>query len=118
MGPEWSVGHETGGSVEAGPAILNALWPLPHPLHRPWAGGPGLRFLDDLYSFDPATMAWTLLSAAPRPAARSNHGFASAGGKLYVHGGFGFNGSMAGIMMRALKRSVGIRDGSGDSGSG
>ncbi len=52
--------------------------------------------LDDLYSFDPATMAWTLLSAAPndgRPAARHGHGFTSAGGKLYLHGGKGKGGA-------------------------
>jgi hypothetical protein len=54
----------------------------------------------DLHAFDPATMTWTLLSAAldaPRPSARNLHGFTSAGGKLYVHGGYGllangFNG--------------------------
>jgi hypothetical protein len=53
----------------------------------PYAG-----FLDDLHVFDPTTMNWTLLSAArdnSRPSARFGHGFASAGGKLYVHGGFG-----------------------------
>jgi hypothetical protein len=52
--------------------------------------------LDDLYSFDPATMAWTLLSAAPSgdppPVARSSHGFIWAGGKLYVHGGYDLSG--------------------------
>jgi hypothetical protein len=44
---------------------------------------------DDLHSFDKATMVWTLLSAddSARPAARAEHGFASAGGLLYVHGG-------------------------------
>ena len=50
------------------------------------------RLLADLHSFDPATMNWTLLSAADgagRPSARANHGFTSAGGLLYVHGGFG-----------------------------
>jgi hypothetical protein len=45
----------------------------------------------DLHSFDPASMAWTLLSPAAGsgqpPYARFGHGFASAGGKLYVHGG-------------------------------
>ena len=47
--------------------------------------------LGDLYSFDPANMTWTLLSAAEdsvRPAARDGHGFTSAGGKLYVFGGW------------------------------
>ncbi len=46
--------------------------------------------LDDLHSFDPVTMTWTLLSAANdtrRPSARCDHGFTSAGGRLYVHGG-------------------------------
>ncbi len=45
---------------------------------------------DDLFSFDPSTMVWARLSTAAddgRPSARSSHGFASAGGKLYVHGG-------------------------------
>jgi hypothetical protein len=49
---------------------------------------------DDLHSFDPDTMAWTQLSAngsaandSVWPAARYWHGFASAGGLLFVHGG-------------------------------
>ena len=65
------------------PVILN----LP-PLKHPSAGRP----LNDLHSFDPATMTWTLLSPANdagRPSARANHGFTSAGGRLYVHGGYG-----------------------------
>ncbi len=41
--------------------------------------------------FDPANMTWILLTAAKgstkAPSARSLHGFTSAGGKLYVHGG-------------------------------
>ncbi len=51
--------------------------------------------LDDLHEFDPATMTWTLLSAANDtgcPSARYDHGFTSAGGRLYVHGGYGING--------------------------
>jgi hypothetical protein len=56
---------------------------------------PSAGYLDDLHSFDPATMTWTLLSAAadsaPAPSARYGHGFTSAGGKLFVHGGY--NGS-------------------------
>jgi hypothetical protein len=47
-------------------------------------------YLDDLHSYDPADMTWTLLSAAEdstRPSARAQHGFTSAGGKLYVYGG-------------------------------
>jgi hypothetical protein len=52
-------------------------------------------YLDDLHVFDPATTVWTLLSAAEdinRPAARGNHGFASAGGKFYVFGGCTWSG--------------------------
>ena len=51
---------------------------------------PSADVLGDLHSFDPATMTWTLLSAADdarRPSARAGHGFTSAGGLLYVHGG-------------------------------
>ena len=58
------------------------------PLPSPSAG-----YLGDLHSFDPATMTWTLLSAADddrRPSARSGHGFTSAGGLLYVHGGVSY----------------------------
>jgi hypothetical protein len=54
--------------------------------------------LDDLHSFDPATMAWTQLSVAndsARPEARAGHGFASVGGLLYVHGGYGVAGIRA-----------------------
>ncbi len=65
----------------------------------------GNRDLEDLYSFDPVTMAWTTIVASSiylrpllgypfesgsddgRPIPRSFHGFTSAGGKLYVHGG-------------------------------
>ncbi len=51
--------------------------------------------LGDIWEFDPATMAWTLLSATAnsvRPSARHYHGFTSAEGKLFVHGGSGSNG--------------------------
>jgi hypothetical protein len=53
-------------------------------------------YFDDLYSFDPGSMTWTLLLSADgtRPAARYSHGFTSAGGKLYVHGGYGRRGSV------------------------
>jgi hypothetical protein len=47
--------------------------------------------MGDMHSFDPVDMTWTLLSATEdsiQPSARAKHGFASAGGKLYVHGGF------------------------------
>ncbi len=69
--------------------LLSSASPL-HPL-TPFPT-PSAGRLDDLHAFDPATMNWTLLSAAldaPRPSARERHGFTSAGGKLYVHGGYG-----------------------------
>ena len=50
--------------------------------------------LSDLHSFDPAALVWRDLSSSAQgnpPAARFGHGFASAGGKLYVHGGFSGN---------------------------
>jgi hypothetical protein len=51
--------------------------------------------LDDLYSFNPATMVWTLLSPLAgadsvqrsSPSPRFWHGFTAAGTKLYVFGG-------------------------------
>ncbi len=49
----------------------------------------------DLHVYDPVTMTWTELSATASgtpPAARCKHGFAAAGGKLYVHGGEGAQG--------------------------
>jgi hypothetical protein len=49
-----------------------------------------IQLLDDLYSFDPATMTWSPLPASEgsiRPSARFMHGFTSTAGKLYVHGG-------------------------------
>jgi hypothetical protein len=45
--------------------------------------------------YDPAAGAWTDLSAAlsgTPPSLRTNNGFTSAGGKLYVHGGYGDGG--------------------------
>jgi hypothetical protein len=42
-------------------------------------------------------MAWTDLFAAASgtpPSARYAHGFTSAGGKLYVHGGLNFSGTL------------------------
>jgi N-acetylneuraminic acid mutarotase len=46
--------------------------------------------LSDLHAFDPVAVAWKDLSApvdGTAPTARSEHGFTSADGKLYVHGG-------------------------------
>jgi hypothetical protein len=48
--------------------------------------------LNDLHVYDPAVGAWTDLSAARPPSPRYHHGFTSAGGKLYVHGGNGIIG--------------------------
>ena len=51
--------------------------------------------LGDLHAFDPAAMAWTDLSAAASgtpPYPRDFQGFASAGGYLYVHAGYGDSG--------------------------
>jgi hypothetical protein len=45
--------------------------------------------------YDPAAGAWTDLSAAlsgTPPSLRRYHGFTSAGGKLYVHGGYDDSG--------------------------
>jgi hypothetical protein len=51
---------------------------------------------EDLHSFDLSTLAWTLLSPtadrAQSTPARYGHGFTSAAGKLYVHGGGSFGG--------------------------
>jgi len=47
--------------------------------------------LSDLHAFDPIAVAWTDLTEGVHgipPQARVSHGFASAGGKLYVHGGY------------------------------
>jgi hypothetical protein len=48
--------------------------------------------------FDPAAGTWTDLSAAlsgTPPSPRRGHGFTSAGGKLYVHGGWDGSGEGA-----------------------
>ena len=47
---------------------------------------------DDLYKFDPTSMAWTNLSSHVSgipPSPRYGHGFKAAGGRLFVHGGWG-----------------------------
>ena len=57
---------------------------------RPYCAGD----LNDLHEFDPASGAWTDLSAAlsgTPPVSRDSHGFTSAGGKLYVHGGYSYD---------------------------
>ncbi len=43
-----------------------------------------------MHLFDPATTTWTLFVGVmvnTRPSMRRMHGFTTAGGKLYVHGG-------------------------------
>ena len=53
-------------------------------------------YLQDLHVYDPAAASWMDLSAAvggSPPPARFGHGFASAGGRLYVFGGLGPGGA-------------------------
>jgi hypothetical protein len=71
------------------PYFNHMLFPSRPPL---WTGR-----LSDLYVYDPATMVWTDISDAADgtvPAARSQHCFTAAGGRLYVHGGNGGNGEV------------------------
>ena len=52
--------------------------------------------LNDFHVYSPAYMTWFDLSShayGTPPTARAGHGFASAGGKLYVHGGRGLDKS-------------------------
>jgi hypothetical protein len=65
--------------------------------------------LDDLFSFDIASMTWTQLYAtdgSARPGIRRWHGFTSAGGKLYLHGGYGFTYEVIGCSPASLFRFV------------
>ena len=71
------------------------------PQHVPYANSScsAGSLLQDLHVYDPAAMAWTDLSAAASgtpPSARAYHGFTSAGGKLYVHGGIDGSGEYQG----------------------
>ena len=70
------------------------------------AAGP----LGDLHAFDPAAMAWTDLSAAASgtpPSPRDFHGLASAGGLLYVFGGWdGAGGCLLESPGEGLNRSA------------
>jgi hypothetical protein len=44
--------------------------------------------LDDIFKFEVATMTWTELAVrGTAPSPRTFHGFTSAGGKLFLHGG-------------------------------
>jgi hypothetical protein len=52
-------------------------------------------YLGDFYSFDIVSASWTDLGSnvsGEPPSARSNHGFVSAHGKLFVMGGVNFGG--------------------------
>ena len=85
---------------------------------------PPAGYLDDLHTFDPATMAWNPLSAADsarRPSARYGHGFASAGGRLYVHGGSGPSSPVSGTRVAGMLPAASALEGTtlkatGDSG--
>ena len=53
-----------------------------------WGGqSDAIPFLDDLWSFDPATRAWTSLDPARRPSARNLYGSAQLGSTWLIHGG-------------------------------
>jgi hypothetical protein len=61
--------------------------------------------LQDLHAFDLANMKWTALSdpaTGTWPSARNGHGFASTGGKLYVH--CGSNGGESGKLIATQMR--------------
>ncbi len=66
---------------------------------------------NDLHAYDPASMTWYDLSSSTTgstPSARYYHGFTSAGGKLYVHGGYADSGKAG-----ACKAGPGGRGGVG-----
>jgi hypothetical protein len=53
-------------------------------------------FTNDLHTYLPESMTWLNLAryaSGDPPSPRENHGFASAGGKLYVYGGENYNGN-------------------------
>jgi hypothetical protein len=83
------------------------------PPSRPGAPRPSCAgALNDLHVYDPAAEAWTdlncTLSGAP-PSPRMGHGFTSAGGKLYVHGGWdGFGDSGEGGARAGQAEGVGM----------
>ncbi len=54
-------------------------------------------YVNDLLSFDPATWTWTDVSSSAvgiSPTGRLGAGFLSAGGFLYVFGGYALGGSL------------------------
>jgi hypothetical protein len=51
--------------------------------------------LNDLYAYDLTSYKWTDLSYISKgviPSPRWGHGFVTAGGRLYLQGGYGSNG--------------------------
>jgi hypothetical protein len=53
----------------------------------------GSKWSSELYSFQQATLSWTLLNTVNSPSARWGMGFASASnGNIYLFGGYGYNG--------------------------
>jgi hypothetical protein len=64
--------------------------------------------LSDLYQFDILDGRWTNLSRTvqgDKPTARVFHGFASAGGKLYVFGGMRRDGESSSFLGTNKKNS-------------
>ncbi len=55
--------------------------------------------INDLHVYDSVNIRWTELTDAvfgTLPDPRDGHGFTTAGGKLYVHGGYGVTGARPG----------------------
>jgi hypothetical protein len=65
--------------------------------------------LSNLYSFDPDTTTWTLLSkedSSDLPLSREGHGLTQDGGKLYVHGGAGNKGNAFAPSLKVSQQSA------------
>jgi hypothetical protein len=73
-----------------------------HPSSSPRILLPGCaEGLNDLHVYDPVAMAWIDLSiglSSTSPSPRRDHGFASAGGKLYVYGGANDKSKCIGVL--------------------
>jgi hypothetical protein len=66
-------------------------------------------FYSDLAVQDTRSWRWTSLSSAvrgPSPAARSGHGFAEAGGLLYLHGGNSSQGNRLPVSWCAIGLAI------------
>ena len=74
--------------------------------------------LGDLYVFDPVGLAWTDLSNAAvgtPPTPRYSHGFASVGGRLYVHGwNDGYGGERGSTGCEIQQTNTKSREGAAD----